>query len=200
MEDSENTLEDFGRWKVDALKQFLSKRSLKIEGNKATLVARAFAAWEMEIPLSKTSMQLETEKNTCYQALLTVDMGSRSIVLPDPRREVSNWISEKEGMKDWPPIYFSDICVFILSKHPGKDVGMRRRILNEYKEGKAFRYFDNDWLKEVFFYSAKDTDYCFLKADCTPSQRLSHLPHQVWVCAHKTKGDIKSAYCTCTAG
>jgi hypothetical protein len=32
-----------------------------------------------------------------------------------------------------------------------KDVGMRERILNEYKDGKAFQYFDNNSLKEVFF-------------------------------------------------
>ncbi|CAB4033934.1 hypothetical protein pdam_00025903, partial, partial [Paramuricea clavata] len=200
MENVEYTLEDFGTWKVVALKEFLSKRALKIEGNKATLVAHAFAAWEMQVPISNTSVQREAEINAAYQTLLTVDLGSSSVVLPDPLKEVSAWITENEGIKDWPPIYFNDICVFILSKHPGKDVGMRQRMLNEYKEGKAFRYFDNNWLKEVFFYPIKDTGYCFLKADCTPSMRLSHLPHQVWVCAHKTKGDIKSAYCTCTAG
>lgn len=200
MENPEYTLEDFSRWKVNALKEYLSKRGLKVEGNKATLVARAFAAWEMQIPISKSSVQLETEKNIAYQNLLRIDLDGSTIVLPDPLKDVSAWISEKEGLKHWPPIYFSDICVFILGKHPGKDVGMRQRMLNEYKEGKAFRYFDNDWLKEIFYYPVNDTDYCLLKAECTPSQRLSHLPHQVWISAHKTEGNIKSAYCSCTAG
>ena len=40
---------------------------MKVEGNKARLVARAFAAWEMQIPTSKSSIQLETEKNIAYQ-------------------------------------------------------------------------------------------------------------------------------------
>ena len=148
------------------------------------------------IPISKSSVQLETEKNIAYQNLLRIDLDGCTIVLPDPLNDVSAWISEKEGLKHWPPIYFSDICVFILSKHPGKDVGMRQRMLNEYKEGKAFRYFDNYWLKEIFYYPVNDTDY----TECTPLQHLSHLSHQVWISAHKTEGNIKSAYCSCTAG
>lgn len=53
-------------------------------------------------------------------------------------------------IKEWPSIYFNDICVFILSKHPGKDVRLPQVMLNDYKEGKVYRYVNNDWLKEVF--------------------------------------------------
>ena len=41
MKNSEYTLDT---WKVNALKEYLSKQGLKVEGNKAMLVARAFAA------------------------------------------------------------------------------------------------------------------------------------------------------------
>jgi hypothetical protein len=115
------------------------------------VVAHAFAAWEMKVPLAETNVQLEIEKNQSYQSLLTISTDGSAVILPDPCKDILPWKSEKEGMKDWPPVYFSDICIFILSRHAGKDVGMRERILNEYKEGKAFRYFDNNWLKEVFF-------------------------------------------------
>jgi hypothetical protein len=201
MEDSDYSLADFNTWKVNALKAYLSKRNLKVEGNKAKLVARAFAAWEIKVPLAETNVQLEIEKNQSYQSLLTIGTDGSAVILPDPCKDILPWKSEKEGMKDWHPVYFSDICVFILSRHAGKDVGMRERILNEYKEGKAFRYFDNNCrLKEVFFCDLNNLEYCYLKAQCTPSQHLSHLPHNVWVCVHKTKGNIISAYCTCTAG
>ena len=86
MENPEYTLEDFSKWKVNALKEYLSKRGLKVEGNKATLVARAFAAWE--IPVSKSSVQLETEKNIAYQNLLRIDLDGSTIVLPDPLKDV----------------------------------------------------------------------------------------------------------------
>jgi hypothetical protein len=105
----------------------------------------------MKVPLAETNVQLEIEKNQSYQSLLTIGTNGSAVILPDSCKDILPWKSEKEGMKDWPLVYFSDICVFILSRLAGKDVGMRERILNEYKEGKAFRYFDNNWLKEVFF-------------------------------------------------
>ena len=63
MENPEHTLEDFSKWKVNALKEYLSKRGLKVEGNKATLVARAFAAWEMQIPMASDHRQY----SCCYK-------------------------------------------------------------------------------------------------------------------------------------
>jgi len=33
--------------------------------------------------------------------------------------------------------------------HPGKDVDFHKRVLNEYKEVKAYRLFDSGWLKEI---------------------------------------------------
>ena len=94
------------------------------------LVPRAFTAWQMQIPISKSSIQLQTEKNIAHQNLLKTELDSSTIILPDPLKDISAWISEKH----WPPIYFSDIWVFIVSKHPGKDVGMGQKMLNEWTE------------------------------------------------------------------
>ena len=38
-----------------------------------------------------------------------------------------------------------------MSDHPGKDVDFHKRVLNEYKEGKAYRLFDSGWLKEISY-------------------------------------------------
>ena len=79
-------------------------------------------------------------------------------------------------------------------------------LVNEYKEGKAYRYFTNKWVKEVFFHPVSETlPYCILKCRCTPSQRVSSKPYHVWVIAEKDSkdkpgGKIISTYCTCTAG
>ena len=152
----------------------------------------------MKIPVLKSQSELEIQKTLDYKALLTVeDDGGKLITLPDPRTEIYHWTGEKDGMKNWPPIFFNDICVFILSRHAGQEVDMRKRILNEYKEGKAFRYFDNKWMKEI--YVCEVGNFCFLKGECTPSQRIGDLPHQIWVCAHRS-GEIRAAYCTCVAG
>ena len=37
---------------------------------------------------------------------------------------------------------------FILTADQGSDLG--KRLLSDHKEGKAFSFFDSQWLKEVF--------------------------------------------------
>ena len=79
-------------------------------------------------------------------------------------------------------------------------------LVNEYKEGKAFRYLSCGWVKEVFYHPiAPSSEVCLLKCKVTPSQRLSSKPYDVWAIAVKDSNDnlggtIKNCYCTCTAG
>ena len=96
--------------------------------------------------------------------------------------------------------FFNDICVFILhaSRLAGKYVGMRERTLNEYKEGEET--FDTSTITIFCGLYEFKLEYCFLRARCTPSQRISHLPLDVLIYVFKTKGGIKSPHCTCTAG
>ncbi|KAK3104382.1 hypothetical protein FSP39_000663 [Pinctada imbricata] len=76
-----------------------------------------------------------------------------------------------------------------------------RQHLNQYKIGKAYQYFKSEWLKEVYYHPVDRASlYCFLRAKCTPSQSLRSDAHTAWICCEKASGDIKSAYCTCTAG
>ena len=81
-----------------------------------------------------------------------------------------------------------------------------KHLINEYKGGKAHRYFTCNWVKEVYYHEISETSpYCILKCRITLSQRLSSKRYQVWVIVEKDSkenlgGTIKSAYCTCTAG
>lgn len=62
--------------------------------------------------------------------------------------------------------------------HPGKDVDFRKRILNEDKEGKAYCLFSSGWLKGVYLNDiTADSQYCFLKANCTHTVEISDTPH-----------------------
>ena len=49
------TMDKFKMWKVGALKDYLSKKSFRTTGNKETLVARAFTAWENKVPERKSA-------------------------------------------------------------------------------------------------------------------------------------------------
>ena len=81
-----------------------------------------------------------------------------------------------------------------------------RHLINEYKEGKAYRYFSVGWVKEVFYHQINPaTPFCILKCKVTPSQRVSSKPYDVWAIIEKDSNDrpggtIKNCYCTCTAG
>ena len=109
--------------------------------------------------------------------------------VPDPLRLKDGWVKESESMTSWPPIYLSDITLFLMSDHPGKDFDFHKRVLNEYKEGKAYRLFDSVWLKEISYHKiTDDSEYCFLKAICTHSMKISDTPHCAWICANKNNG------------
>lgn len=49
--EGEMTLDLFTIWDVKSLQTYLGRRGWNKTGNKATLVARAFAAWELGVPI-----------------------------------------------------------------------------------------------------------------------------------------------------
>ena len=120
---------------------------MTVSGPKAELVARVFAAAEMGIAIKPTVQEriATTEKE---KATLLIMPNGTSV--PDPLTLKDGWVKESESMTSWPPIYLSDITL-MMSDHPGKDVDFHKRVLNEYKEGKAYRLFDSGWLKEISY-------------------------------------------------
>ncbi len=64
------TIDDFKRWKVDALKDYLRQRGLGVSGNKETLVARAFVAWELKLPKVLTPQEYRDNVKKDFSSLL----------------------------------------------------------------------------------------------------------------------------------
>ena len=129
-----------------------------------------------------------------------LDLGNGSS-LPDPST-LKDWLRESDAITSWPPIFLSDITVFLMEDHPGKDVALHERVLNEYKEGKAYRLYESGWLKEIYWHpiSTDASEFCFLKANCTHTMKIGDTRHTAWIAADKKCGKIVSAYCTCVAG
>ena len=178
------TLDNFRRWKVPELKQFLRIHGLKTTGTKDELTTLAFGAEQLSVPVP-VGRGNHTEKNQ-YQSLLHAN-GEQ---LPDLFTELKdNWISEEKGVEKWPLTLQMQIAEFILTAEQVSDLG--KRLLSDYKEGKAFSYFDSQWLKEVFYQPISDTqELCFLKSQLTPSQRIGNVPHKIWVCLKKINGTV----------
>ncbi|XP_030832593.1 uncharacterized protein LOC594793 isoform X2 [Strongylocentrotus purpuratus] len=103
----------------------------------------------------------------------------------------------------WPKLYFTDISEYLRLKTPQE---LYYRLCNEYKQGKAYRYFTSGWVKKICYHSISTTSkICFLTAKVSASMRTSMPPYQVWAAIEKDTpsfagGRIFSAYCTCTAG
>lgn len=105
-------LEVIQTWKPEQLKEFCRKRDLKVSGTKAELVARVFAAAEMGIAIKPNAEEriATTEKE---KAKLLVMANGTSV--PDPCTLKDGWLKETEGMTSWPPIYLSDITLFLMA-------------------------------------------------------------------------------------
>ena len=123
--------------------------------------------------------------------------------IPDPIDLKSGWIGEEQGMSTWPRLYLTDIIRFY-DKVIGK-CDLIQRIECEYTQGKAYRYFSNNFIGEVYINNLDNSKFCLFRTKCVPSQRVSMKQYDVWAvirrdCGDVIGGEILSAYCTCTAG
>ena len=91
-----STLDEFKLWRVDQLKAFLLKRGLKTSGRrKHELVALAFGAVEMGIPIKNTAAEGGRVRAARYHSPLLTKDGK----LPDPFVGLTyGWLNEADGM------------------------------------------------------------------------------------------------------
>jgi hypothetical protein len=161
---------------------------------------RAFCAWEEKVPVNISKQQAELRLQDEYKAKLILPNGD---IIPDPFSLEDGWIGEASGISKWPSLYIMDIATFLNCNKPSDVV---HRVLNEYKEGKAYRYFSCEWVKEIYFHPFRtNSETCLLRAKVTPSQSVNQKDYDVWVAVKKDSksgpgGQVLSAYCTCTAG
>jgi hypothetical protein len=159
---------------------------------------RSVAAWEEKVPINLEAEEIHRCSLSEYKKKLIVNEQA----LPDPLSlKKKDWTSEvNRGMINWPAVYYSDIAQYLQLLNTPQD--LLHRLDCEYKEGKGFRYFSCEFVKEIFYSDIAKTDYCVLKCKVTPSQRTSLTPYNVWCIIKKENpgGEIISAYCSCTAG
>ena len=87
MDTQSYNLEDFSHWKIEALRSFLNNRGLPTTGNKQELIALAFSASKLQMPVLPTAAEVEKSKEESYCALLKVG----DVVLPDPLLLYVKW-------------------------------------------------------------------------------------------------------------
>ena len=181
------------------MKAYLEECGLSRKGNKAELAALAYSCNIMKKPITESLTDHVQLAFNDYQNALNI----QNLAFPEPLKITTGWVGEEEGIQFWPPLTIVEIMDYLR----GKEVDSEE-MLSEYKAGKAYDYFKNDWLKEISYNSMNQfsicspgvDQFCVLKADCTPSQRLHDPNHNVWVLLEKETGSVQSAYCSCAAG
>ena len=164
-----------------------------MSGRKEELIARVFVAHENNVPLVKSAEEVQREIALEYSNKLLIEGEN----LPDPFQVQDGWIKEEDGVSLWPTTLYPDIFNF-LSFHPSE---LKNEDLSDYKTSKAYSYYATGWLNPLYYHAISDeSKFCFLKTTCRPSQRISDVPHRLWVCLSKTSGSIMKAHCSCMAG
>ncbi|CAC5423746.1 unnamed protein product [Mytilus coruscus] len=179
MSENDTSIDTFKRWTVPVLQQYLRIRGLRTSGKKRELVALVYSA---------NLMQIKQVLTPAEERKLKADQYCDKLKAP----------KESKGVSMWPPTMYYDIATFLQKK---EDKSLSDRLMKDYKEGKAYSNFTSGWLKEVCYHHIdNNSPYCFLKAECTASQRINDVPHTTWVLLEKVSGEIQTAYCTCFAG
>lgn len=186
------SLDEVDMWTTDSLKDFCRRRGHKVSGTKSELRARVYCLYNQQIPEDPTAAEQILSKKQDYKQLYSAGPGYDV----DPAR-LKLWLSEKEGMSQWPPTNYVDMVKFIQKN----GCSFSKAALTSYKTGKAYSLFQNDYIQEVYYHGIKKIHpCCFLKATCKRSNRINDPPHDVWVKIAKSSGEVISAYCTCYNG
>ncbi|XP_071510041.1 uncharacterized protein [Diadema antillarum] len=189
------SIDEIRLWTVPQLKAFLKKRKLKVSGRKDELVALVFAAKQVPSLAPEPTSDPSEERASKLEDLLMVR--NTNLRLPNPD-SLQDWEGEQKAITKWPPTMVLEIGQYLENID---NVPLKRRLLSDYKDGKGYSYFASGRVKEIQYNGiASDSDYCFLRTECWPSQNINNVPWKVWVSLHKKSGSINSTYCTCFAG
>ena len=182
--------DDFLRMTVTSLQDYLSLRGLSKSGKKQELVARAFGAHELNVPIKFPQETISMELNKEYKRRLTTHNA------PDPKEiSADQWIDD---VSSWPDLDEGRLFSFIL-KHKAVDSDY----IGKYKDQKAYSFYESGFVGALLTYTVPGTKKLFVKGDITPSTKVRDDPHKAWIlCDIPKKGEceILTTWCTCVAG
>lgn len=180
------TYEEILEWPVSLLKSYLAVRGLNVGGRRMELVARAFAAMEMSLPI----IQSETQQKETLRKQYLLKLESNGII--DPYAvDTTNRIND---LTKWPNIDSGSIFSYILKKRE-----FDADYIGKYKDQKAYSYFDSGFVGLVSTFEYKH-GFIFLYANVRSSMSI-HEEKEVWIAIKSiTSPIVVTAHCTCMAG
>ena len=183
----QTTYDDFLKMTKSELEDFLAPRNLSCSGSKRELIARAFTAWELKIPIRISDEELQAKLRDEYNNRL------KKHNLKDPKvYQESDW---KKDVSQWPLVDLGKIFEYILDNREfGSDY------IGKYKTQKAYSYFKSGFVSCIECVVDPELNgTILLRARVTPSQSVRDIPREIWIAA-KASGQTLTAWCSCTAG
>ena len=170
------------RRKVDDLKSFAKANGLKIPSRKNEIISTLINYRKIGLLEPSTSDSVDT---------LAEPRAPEGLNLP-PFESVSSWSANSDPLPDF--TFMNLYCYLVESKDKTFDM----ESLKAFKSLKAYKYFADGFIQNVCIHPVDGTDYLYVKCLCYPSQKAQS--YTVYICLHKTTGEIYSAKCACVAG
>ena len=170
---------------LGSLSDFLSLRGLSTTGRKVELVARAFSAWEQNVPLKINQTQQSASLANEYLKRLADNNLQDPWVIPD-----CDFVND---VSKWPGVDLGNIFSYIL-----RVKAVDSEYIGKHKDEKAFSYWKSNFVDTILV-SKIDEKRLVLKCKVTPSQRIRDESRELWICLDNG-GNIICGWCSCTAG
>ena len=135
-----STYEDFLQLGMNSLQDYLSARDLSTTGRKIELVARAFAAFEMKLPIIAWSEEQQKKLKLNYENRLQ-KFKIRDPLSIEPSKRINDILQ-------WSHIDTGVIFAYMLKV---KDCDLE--YVGRYKDQKAYSYFDSGFVDTIFIYN-----------------------------------------------
>ena len=178
----EKILFDF---KVADLKLLCKELRVKVgAATKAELVGRLLSRWQI-------GMFSEEDSSVTAPSTLTPAVKQQLSALP-PFESVKNWVKDLSALKDFT---FMDLYTYLIES---KDKEFDHKNLRSFKSLKAYSYFKDELVRNVWMSPIQGTEYIYARCHCMASLTAKKV-YTVYVCLN-TEGVVFSAKCICKAG
>lgn len=186
MEDEKYWFEDFLTMTSHSLQEYLGLPGLSKSGRKAELIAWAFGAYELNVPIKFTQEKISEDLKKEYQRrLLKFDAQDPNTISAD------KW---EENVQTWPNLDEAKVFSFIL-----KNKTVETEYIGRYKDEKAYSYYESGFVGCLYSYRFPyQRNKIFIKGDVTPSTKIHDQPHKCWILFDNNS--ILTTWCTCVAG
>ena len=161
---------------TNCLVDYLFVRGLKVSGTRVELVARAFAAAELNLPIIESVEEQQNRLKLEYEKRLA------SLAISDPRL-----VDEPvDDITKWPPVSPGSILSYIL-----KVRDFDREYVGKYKDQKAYSYFDSGFVDTILVHEPKEQNckkFVYVYCKVTTSQSVNEK--ELWVVTDKKNGEV----------